>query len=100
MPASGVVDEELIDLGAGGHGGLRAAAGDGDGRGGAGEPGSGPGVEALKQSDGKCAIEAVAGGHRVDGLHLEGGHPGGFELGDSNVAALVAALEDDAFQPA
>ena len=39
--------EEGVDLGAGGHGGLRAAAGDGDGSGCGGVAGCGPGVVAF-----------------------------------------------------
>ena len=66
LPALG---EETFHFGAGRHGGLRAAASDGDGCGGGGEARRGPWVVAFEQRHGKCAVEAVAGGYCIDGLN-------------------------------
>ncbi len=96
LPLS-VFGDKSIDFGAGGHGGLRAVAGDGDGGGGGGKARGGPGVFAFKQRHGKRAVEAVARAHRIDGLDGEGLHPRGLAP-DGDVGAFRAEFEDYALE--
>jgi hypothetical protein len=90
--------QEGIHLGSGGHGGLRAWAGDADGRCRRGKPRRGKWVVALEQRYGKGAVEAVAGADGIYGFDLKGAHPGRFAVCDGYVSPFGAALQNYAAQ--
>src|SRR5579871_101077 len=79
--------KEGFDIGRGGHGGLCAVAGDGDGGDGGGEFDAGDGVGSAQQGGGEGAVEGVAGGGGIDGLYVVRGDQNAFAGGEGDVAA-------------
>lgn len=86
--------EEGVNFGAMGDGGLSAGAGDGKRGGGVGEREGLFNGLAFGEGDGEGAIEDVAGGGGVDGLHGEGGGED-FPVLAGEEGTLGAEFEDD-----
>ncbi len=82
--------EEGFEFDFGGHGGLGAVTGDGDGGDGGGIFDAGDGVGAAEEGGGEGAVEGVAGGGGVDGFYAIRRNQGAFAGGERDVAAAFA----------
>src|ERR1035441_2259736 len=89
--------EKFLHISPRGHRGLRSFAGDRDGRCRRGKSCRCPWVIAFKQRHGKCAVEAVARGYRVDGLYGERPYPRSL-AGDGDIRAITAAFEHNTLE--
>src|SRR5580698_1746882 len=85
--------EKGFDFSWGGHGGLGAVTGDGDGGDGGGVFDAGDRIAAAEEGGGEGAVEGVAGGGGVDGFYAVGRHEGAFAGGERDVAAAFAEFE-------
>src|ERR1700727_1143272 len=94
------VGQERVEVCAGWHGGLCAAACYGDGGCGAGESRGGERVFTFEQCDGESSVEAIAGGDRIDGVNGKGLDPACCAARVSDVCAFGAAFEYDAAEAA
>src|SRR5579862_5555235 len=86
--------QELADFLGGGHGGLRASAGNGKGGNGTGESGGLEGAFALQQAYGEGAVKGVAGSGGIHGAHFVTGNVPAQSVAGGQIGALRAQLDD------
>lgn len=90
--------EKELDFRARRHGSLRAAPCNGNGGGCGSESRRVPRVTSFEKGDGKGAIEAVSGAHRVDGVNCECRHAIDLVVGRGDIATISSPLEGNGIE--